>query len=131
MFRSRMLRSFQAGRSASGLDWQHSLNVFPDPQPHASPGRGGLSGSFFQEVSRLFGSSKLVLIVDITALVLNEDLAAEVEQAPLGRHEYFPELPPRLWHGLFRVQPLLAAGSDIATGAGLDYKVDLLNFLPG
>jgi hypothetical protein len=69
--------------------------------------------------------------VDVTALVLNEDLAAEVEQAPLGRHEYFPELPPRLWHGLFRVQPLLAAGSDIATGAGLDYKVDLRNFLPG
>jgi hypothetical protein len=67
--------------------------------------------------------------VDIAALVLDENFAAELEQAELRRHQRFPELAPRLRHGPFRVQPFLAPAADIAARALLDDEVDFRDFL--
>jgi len=69
--------------------------------------------------------------VDIAALVLNEYLAAELEQAELRRHQRFLELAPRLRHDPFRVQPFLAPAADIAARALLDDEVDFRDFLRG
>jgi hypothetical protein len=74
-FRSRMLISFQAGRSASGFDWQQSLNSFPCPHPHTSPRRKGLSGTFLTKNSRFprtqHAIGEALPVVDAAILVDN------------------------------------------------------------
>jgi hypothetical protein len=50
---------------------------------------------------------------------------------PSGGEERFSQLAPRHRHGIFRVQPLLAAGTDIPPRPLLHDKVDLRDFLRG